>query len=343
MSLIKFSVLVIAFLKATLSQAHPGYHFGWSGHGGTGGISFGLSPQFYQFSCPQANDIVMSVLEKAIAKDMRMAASLLRLHFHDCFVQGCDASILLDDSSTIVSEKNSGPNKNSIRGFEVIDEIKSKLEVACPRTVSCADIVALAARGSTILSGGPNWELPLGRRDSKTASLNGSNKNIPPPNATIENLLTFFKRQGLDEVDLVALSGAHTIGVARCTTFKQRLYNQNGNNQPDGNLEKSFYFGLKTVCPRSGGDNKISPLDFGSPRMFDNTYFKLILIGKGLLNSDEVLLMGNVKETRELVKKYAEDESLFFEQFAMSMIKMGNLRPLTGFSGEVRKNCRRVN
>lgn len=77
--------------------------------------------------------------------------------------------------------------------------------------------------------------------------------------------------------------------------------------------------------------------------MFDNTYFKLILRGKGLLNSDEVLLMGNVKETRELVKKYAQDESLFFEQFSMSMIKMGNLRPLIGFNGEVRKNCRRVN
>ncbi|KAK7376769.1 hypothetical protein VNO80_02185 [Phaseolus coccineus] len=334
-------VIIIAFFSVKLSWAHPGFHFGWGGH--HGGISFGLSPQFYQFSCPQANDIVMSVLEKAIAKDMRMAASLLRLHFHDCFVQGCDASILLDDSTRIVSEKNSGPNKNSVRGFEVIDEIKSRLEEACPQTVSCADILALAARGSTVLSGGPNWELPLGRRDSKTASLRGSNKNIPPPNATIETLITFFKRQGLDEVDLVALSGAHTIGVARCATFKQRLYNQKGNNQPDENLEKSFYFDLKTMCPKSGGDNFISPLDFGSPRMFDNTYFKLILRGKGLLNSDEVLLVGNVKETRKLVKKYAQDESLFFEQFSMSMIKMGNLRPLTGFNGEVRKNCRIVN
>ncbi|KAG4962342.1 hypothetical protein JHK82_039030 [Glycine max] len=325
---------MVAFcLSVKLSLANPGFHFGWGGHH-HGEISFGLSPQFYQFSCPQANDIVMSVLEKAIAKDMRIAASLLRLHFHDCFVQGCDASILLDDSARIVSEKNSGPNKNSVRGFEVIDKIKSKLEEACPQTVSCADILALAARGSTVLSGGPNWELPLGRRDSKTASLSGSNKNIPPPNATIENLVTFFKRQGLDEVDLVALSGAHTIGVARCATFKQRLYNQKGNNQPDENLEKSFYFDLKTMCPKSGGDNFISPLDFGSPRMFDNTYFKLILRGKGLLNSDEVLLMGNVKETRELVKKYAQDESLFFEQFSMSMIKMGNLRPLIGFNGE---------
>lgn len=250
---------------------------------------------------------------------------------------------MLDDSATILSEKNARPNKNSIRGFEVIDDIKSKLEEACPQTVSCADIVALAARGSTVLSGGPNWELPLGRRDSKTASLNGSNNNLPPPNATIEKLLTFFKRQGLDEVDLVALSGAHTIGVARCASFKQRLYNQNGNNQPDQNLEKSFYFGLKTVCPKSGGDNKISPLDSGSPRMFDNTYFKLLLRGKGLLNSDQVLLTGSVKVTQELVKNYAQDESLFFEQFAMSMTKMASLRPLTGYNGEVRKNCRRVN
>lgn len=87
MPFIKVSLIVIAFLSVTLSQAHPGFHFGWSGHGGTRDISFGLSPQFYQFSCPQANDIVMSVLEKAIAKDMRIAASLLRLHFHDCFVQ----------------------------------------------------------------------------------------------------------------------------------------------------------------------------------------------------------------------------------------------------------------
>lgn len=76
-----------------------GPSFGGSGgepsFGGSGGDpSFGgsqgypsLFPEFYSFSCPQANDIVMSVLENVIAKEPRMAASLLRLHFHDCFVQ----------------------------------------------------------------------------------------------------------------------------------------------------------------------------------------------------------------------------------------------------------------
>ena len=66
-------------------------------------------------------------------------------------MQGCDASVLLDSSGTIISEKRSNPNRNSARGFEVIDKIKSALEKACPHTVSCADILALAARDSTVL------------------------------------------------------------------------------------------------------------------------------------------------------------------------------------------------
>ena len=76
-------------------------------------------------------------------------------------VQGCDASLLLDNSSSIVSEKGSNPNSNSARGFEVIDEIKVALETACPGTVSCADILALAARdGVNLVSEltNSNWQ-----------------------------------------------------------------------------------------------------------------------------------------------------------------------------------------
>ncbi|KAJ6736786.1 PEROXIDASE [Salix viminalis] len=196
----------------------------------TGGY---LYPQFYDRSCPKAREIVHSIVAKAVAKEARMAASLLRLHFHDCFVKGCDASVLLDSTGSIVSEKGSNPNRNSLRGFEVIDEIKSALEKECPQTVSCADIMALSARDSTVLTGGPSWEVPLGRRDSRGASLSGSNNNIPAPNNTFQTILTKFKLKGLNVVDLVALSGSHTIGNARCTSFRQRLYNQSGNGKPD--------------------------------------------------------------------------------------------------------------
>ena len=126
-------------------------------------------------------------------------------------------------------------------------------------------------------------------------------------------------------------------------TFKQRLYNQNGNNQPDQTLEKNYFLDLKSACPRSGGDDNISPLDLASPAKFDNSCFKLLLWGKGLLTSDEVLYTGKDGRTIQLVKRNAEDEGLFFEHFAKPMVKMGNISPLTGFNGEVRRNCRLVN
>ncbi|KAI8017402.1 Peroxidase 72 [Camellia lanceoleosa] len=301
-----------------------------------------LYPQFYDQSCPKAKEIVYSVVAQAVAKEARMAASLLRLQFHDCFVKGCDASLLLDSSESIVSEKGSNPNRNSARGFKFLDAIKSALEKECPNTVSCADIVALAARDSTVITGGPSWDVPLGRRDSKGASLSGSNNNIPPPNNTFQTILAKFKRQGLDIVDLVALSGSHTIGNSRCTSFRQRLYNQSGNGLADMTLDKSYAAQLRSRCPRSGGDQNLFFLDFVSPTKFDNYYFKNLLASKGLLNSDQVLVTKN-RQTMELVKKYAENNELFFEQFAKSMIKMGNISPLIGSSGEIRKNCRKIN
>jgi peroxidase len=79
--------------------------------------------------------------------DIRLPASLLRVSFHDCWIGGCDASLLLDNSTTFESEKFSVPNINSIRGFNVLDAIKETLETVCPQTVSCADIVTIAARG----------------------------------------------------------------------------------------------------------------------------------------------------------------------------------------------------
>lgn len=59
--------------------------------------------------------------------------------------------MLLDDSSSFSSEKNAGANKNSARGFEVIDAIKASVEKACPSVVSCTDILALAAREAVFL------------------------------------------------------------------------------------------------------------------------------------------------------------------------------------------------
>ncbi|CAL9105213.1 unnamed protein product [Musa textilis] len=95
-----------------------------------------LSSTFYASSCSNVSAVVRNVVQQAQSSDVRIVASLLRLHFHDCFVNGCDGSILLDNSDSIQSEKDALPNKNSVRGFDVVDDIKTAVENVCPGVVS---------------------------------------------------------------------------------------------------------------------------------------------------------------------------------------------------------------
>ncbi|GLJ14613.1 hypothetical protein SUGI_0236520 [Cryptomeria japonica] len=183
-----------------------------------------LSPTFYANSCPQALSIVNNIVQQAVNKDKRMAASLLRLHFHDCFVNGCDPSVLLDDNPNFESLNGTRPNQNSLRGFDVIDNIKTQLENVCREVVSCADILAIAARDSVVQLGGPSWEVMLGRRDSRVPNKTAANEDIPSPFLEFSGLQIAFQKQGLSVKDLIALSGAHTIGQAQCFTFRNRIY-----------------------------------------------------------------------------------------------------------------------
>lgn len=256
------------------------------------------------------------------------------MFFHDCFVNGCDGSVLLDDTSSFRGEKTANPNRNSARGFEVIDSIKSAVEKACPSVVSCADILAIAARDSTTILGGPNWDVKLGRRDSKTASLSAANNGIPPPTSNLNQLVSRFNTLGLSTTDLVALSGAHTFGQARCTSFRARIYNET-------NIDRTFAQTRRSNCPRSGGDNNLAPLDLQTPTSFDNNYFKNLIAQKGLLHSDQVLYNGG--STNSIVSSYTDSQSKFYADFVSAMIKMGDISPLTGSQGEIRKNCRRPN
>nr|GLL36817.1 cationic peroxidase 1-like [Ipomoea trifida] len=291
-----------------------------------------LSANFYSSSCPNALSIIKSAVNSAVQSEARMGASLLRLHFHDCF--GCDASVLLDDTANFTGEKTAGPNNNSLRGFNVIDNIKTQLESSCAGVVSCADIVAVAARDSVVALGGPSWNVVVGRRDSTTASLSGANSNIPGPTSSLSQLISSFSNKGFSTREMVALSGSHTIGQARCTTFRNRIYN-------DANINSTFATSLKGNCPQSGGNNNLAPLDFVTPTSFDNNYFKNLQSQKGLLHSDQELFNGGSADS--IVNTYSSNPSTFASDFANAMVKMGNLSPLTGSNGQIRKNCRKTN
>ncbi|KAL3510478.1 hypothetical protein ACH5RR_029879 [Cinchona calisaya] len=164
-----------------------------------------LAPTFYDSRCPRALDTIRTLIRQAISHKRRSLASLIRLHFHDCFIQvisnanlymqmkhdfkGCDGSILPTETRTAQSEKTTLANNNSARGFEVIEAAKRKVEKICPRIISCADILSIAARDASVAVGDPTWQVKLGRRYSTTTSHSAADDNLPSPFAT----LTYFQ------------------------------------------------------------------------------------------------------------------------------------------------------
>ncbi|KAI8523478.1 hypothetical protein RHMOL_Rhmol13G0076800 [Rhododendron molle] len=295
-----------------------------------------LTADFYDKACPKALPTIRGVVERAIKNEARMGASLLRLHFHDCFVNGCDGSVLLDDTANFTGEKTAAPNLNSLRGFNVVDEIKSAVNSACNNDtlVSCADILAVAARDSVNILGGQLYDVLLGRKDSLTASLAAANADIPSPFSNFSALLSNFQSHTLALQDLVILSGAHTIGLARCTIFRSRIYN-------DTDINQSFATSLKNdVCPLTGGGNNTAPLD-ATTTMFDTVYYQGLTKQKGLLHSDQELFNGGNSQSAGLVRYYGNNRAAFWKDFGVSMIKMGNLPPASS-NGQVRLNCRKV-
>ncbi|KAG6654690.1 lignin-forming anionic peroxidase-like [Carya illinoinensis] len=296
-----------------------------------------LSSTFYDSTCPKALSTIQTATKSAVSRERRMAASLIRLHFHDCFVQGCDASILLDDTSSILGEKTAPNNAGSVRGYGVIDEIKSKVENVCPGVVSCADILAVVARDASVAVGGPSWTVKLGRRDSTTASLSLTDANLPKFTDDLDRLTSLFREKGLSERDMVALSGSHTIGQARCVTFRGRIHN----NASD--IDVGFASTRKRKCSLAIGsdDKKIAPLDLVTPNSFDNNYFKNLIQKKGLLQSDQILFSGG--STDSIVTEYSKSPSTFKNDFAAAMVRMGDIEPITGSQGQIRKLCSVVN
>ncbi|KAK8572188.1 hypothetical protein V6N13_047802 [Hibiscus sabdariffa] len=300
-------------------------------------IVSGLSWTFYQNTCPSLEFIVRNYLMSVFITDIGQAAGLLRLHFHDCFVQGCDASVLLDGSASGPGEQQAPPNLSlRARAFEIINELRNRIENACGRVVSCADIVALAARDSVFLSGGPYYGVPLGRRDGLTfATINATLQNLPPPTANASTILSMLATKNLDPTDVVALSGGHTIGLSHCTSFTGRLY-----PTQDPTMDQTFANNLKVICPTANSTNT-TVLDIRSPNIFDNKYYVDLLNRQGLFTSDQDLYTDS--RTRGIVTSFAINQSLFFEKFALAMIKMGQLSVLTGNNGEIRANCSATN
>ncbi|XP_061363103.1 peroxidase 39-like [Gastrolobium bilobum] len=296
---------------------------------------------FYAKSCPKAEQIILNFVHEHIHNAPSLAAAIIRMQFHDCFVRGCDGSVLLN-STTNQAEKNAPPNL-TVRGFDFIDRVKSLVEAECPGVVSCADIIALVSRDSIVATGGPFWKVPTGRRDGVISNLVEARSSIPAPFHNFTTVQTLFGNQGLDLKDLVLLSGAHTIGVSHCSSFSSRLFNFTGKGDQDPALDSEYAKNLKTFKCKNINDNTTKvEMDPGSRKTFDLGYYGQVVKRRGLFVSDASLLTNTVTKSMVTELLHGSLEN-FYAEFANSMEKMGRIKVKTGTEGEIRKHCALVN
>ncbi|KFK36806.1 hypothetical protein AALP_AA4G173700 [Arabis alpina] len=300
-----------------------------------------LKMKFYHKTCPQAEEFVREIVSKKVAANPSLAAKLLRVHYHDCFVRGCDASLLLDSvAGKAASEKEARPNR-SLSGYEIIDEIKSRIEEQCPKTVSCADILTLAARDAVSYQfGRPLWSVFTGRVDGRVSLETEAARDLPSAGANFTTLRDLFAESDLDVVDLVALSG-----TARCGVFSRRLSNFTGKGDTDPSLNPSYASLLKSKCSDESqrlNSSAVVGMDPTGPLTFDAGYFVSLLQHKGLFTSDAALLTDSSATS---IASLFQNSDTFLDQFGQSMIKMSSIKVLTlgDEGGEIRRNCRVVN
>ncbi|KAI3917610.1 hypothetical protein MKW98_021372 [Papaver atlanticum] len=301
-----------------------------------------LQVGFYEGQCgnQDVESIVNSVVTGSFASDRSIVAALLRMQFHDCFVSGCDASLLIDGDS---SEKKAGANL-SVRGFELIDEAKTAVEQACPGIVSCSDIIIMATRDAVTLRGGSGarYEVETGRRDGLISEK--ANVDLPGPQTSVSDAIDRFSRKGLDATDMVILLGGHTVGVTHCDFFEDRLWDFDGTGSADPSMDPDLVETLKLKCPQDTNNESVEvDLDqnSSSSNIVDNSFYQEIRSSRGILEIDQNLALD--PSTTDDVATLANDGSIFLNLFGESMVKLGQVGVLTGTDGQIRLRCNSVN
>ncbi|OWM86989.1 hypothetical protein CDL15_Pgr016026 [Punica granatum] len=284
-----------------------------------------LRTDFYNNTCLNVEHLVRSAVTRKFQLTDITAPATLRLFFHDCFVWGCDASVLLASPNNDAEKDH--PIDLSLAGDGFNTVIKDKAVVdsnpQCRNKVSYADILALATRDVIFL------------------------------------LNTSFGGHGLSQTDMIALSVSltsrilifslhnfplcrgHIIGVSHCSHVFKRIYNFNLTHPIDPTLNLSYARHLREFCPRNMDPNKVIDMDPTTTHIFDNAYFKNLQNGSRLFSSDQALFTD--LRSRPTVNFFALNNTAFREAFKTAMTKLGRVGVLMGSKGEIRINCTRPN
>nr|AAY90125.2 ascorbate peroxidase [Rheum australe] len=221
---------------------------------------------------------------RALISSRNCAPIMLRLAWHDAGTYdaktktgGPNGSIRNDE------EFSHGCNNGLKKAIDWCEEVKTKHQ-----KITYADLYQLAGVVAVEVTGGPTIDFVPGRKDSKVSTKEG---RLPDAKQGPPHLRDIFYRMGLTDKDIVALSGAHTLGRAH----------------PE----------------RSGFDGPWTK----EPLKFDNSYFQLLLEeeSEGLLKLPTDKALVEDPAFRPYVELYAKDEDAFLGDYAASHKKLSEL------------------
>ncbi|CAN1273507.1 Peroxidase 55 [Linum perenne] len=279
-----------------------------------------LAENFYAGSCPNVEAVVQQAVRAKARNNLATIPGTLRMFFHDCFVTGCDASVMVATPNG--DAEKDAPDNLSLAGdgFDTIIKAKTAVEAVCPGVVSCADIMAMAARDVVSIAGGPSFKVELGRRDSIVSSASLVAGNLPEPSMTLPQLNAIFWKNNLTQFDMIALSGNSTVDPSLDPTYSKELMKQ---------------------CKPNANPNIAISIDPTTPSTFDNVYYQNLIGGKGLFTSDQVLYTDS--RSKPTVVDFANNAGDFNGAFVMAMRKLGRVGVKTGKQGRIRSECTDIN
>ncbi|XP_008781029.1 peroxidase 51-like [Phoenix dactylifera] len=303
-----------------------------------------LRQNYYANVCPNVESIVRNVVKTKFDETFVTVPATIRLLFHDCFVQGCDASVLIASTANNRAEKDH-PDNLSLAGdgFDTVVKAKAAIDAVprCRNRVSCADILVMATRDVISMSGGPSYAVELGRLDGLSSTADSVEGRLPQPEFDLVQLNTLFAANGLTQTDMIALSAAHTVGFSHCNKFANRIYSFSAGNPVDPTLNTTYASQLRAICPQNVDPTVAINMDPVSPRIFDNQYFLNLLQGMGLFTSDQVLFTDS--RSRSTVNSWAQSSFAFQQAFVAAIAKLGRVGVKTGSGGNIRQDCAAFN
>ncbi|KAL9226368.1 hypothetical protein vseg_002191 [Gypsophila vaccaria] len=313
-------------------------------HANNNGQNLGLTIDYYKKTCPRFEEIVNKHVTNKQQETPTTAAAVVRVFFHDCMVGGCDASTLVASNVFNPKAERDADINLSLPGdaFDLVTRIKTALELECPNTVSCTDILAVTARNLIKMTGGPFYEILLGRKDGLVSEASRVKGNVALPNMTITQIIDQFKQKNFTIQEMVALVGAHTIGFSHCKEFSNRIFYYTKNQPIDPKMNPKYADGLRKLCANYTKDPTMAAFnDILTPGKFDNMYYRNLQRGLGLLSTDQA--MYDDPRTKHIVELYATNETAFFNDFAKAMEKVSMFQIKTGKDGEIRHRCDQFN